>query len=500
MTDIASIRQRAQHFSVLYVEDEETIRKQMSEILGEIFHTVYVACDGKEGLEVFTTNKPDIVITDIQMPAMNGLDMSKQIKELSPQTPILVTTAFSDQNYFLNSIEIGIDRYILKPILPHNFFASLISVIERVEGRRAAKELEEKKVKEQLNKVAADMMSKVANAFPSPALVICDDEIRFMNQAFFDMLDAKRLQQLAEKKITIDDLLEKRDGYISSFSECSLKDFFLNKVSIRMDEKRAIFLVAASNIELDAECEKAVIYSLSNITSVEYQKQKNKHYAEVLQELLFTHYRPSTQAQLLKSASKPLQEMAREIIEEESQAAQQPKKFLLLTEDEQRMLRRSHTVKSDAMSYTAEIEGNVLDEMAELSEIESELLAELEQLQYLFEMDSVLKIADRLKAYSNTVTLLFEFADLAQALESLSLFLRSISNEALEGRARDKLTVYLASICMDLITWRTSIFVEKSARDIHYLDSSLFSSCLQLQLALSTNDTTIDDEDDLELF
>ena len=101
---------------VLYVEDDDFIREELVDILSFDVKEIIVAKNGEEGLDKFKKYKPDIVISDVKMPKMNGLEMSKEIKNLSPATPIILTTAFSDSEKLLEAINIGIDRYILKPV------------------------------------------------------------------------------------------------------------------------------------------------------------------------------------------------------------------------------------------------------------------------------------------------------------------------------------------------------------------------------------------------
>ena len=114
-----------EYMKILYVEDDKIIREGMSRFLERRFENVFYAINGQKGLEKFIEIKPDIVITDIQMPVMTGLEMSMEIKVLSPNTPIIATTAFSESQYLLKAIEIGIDRYILKPIDKKKLFTVL---------------------------------------------------------------------------------------------------------------------------------------------------------------------------------------------------------------------------------------------------------------------------------------------------------------------------------------------------------------------------------------
>lgn len=120
------------NLNVLYVEDEENIREPFSFLLKKYFKNVYIAKNGQEGLELYKKYNPDIVITDIRMPVMDGIEMSKKIKELNPDSLIIVITAFSDTDYLTKAIDIGIDAYLTKPLeldklfKKLNFFASII--------------------------------------------------------------------------------------------------------------------------------------------------------------------------------------------------------------------------------------------------------------------------------------------------------------------------------------------------------------------------------------
>jgi diguanylate cyclase (GGDEF)-like protein len=104
--------------TILYVEDEEDIQRTTAEILGKFVKKIILAKDGIEGLELFKSNSEtiDIIISDVNMPKMDGLEMSKAIKEINHNIPIIITSAYSDTDYLLKSIDIGIDKYVLKPI------------------------------------------------------------------------------------------------------------------------------------------------------------------------------------------------------------------------------------------------------------------------------------------------------------------------------------------------------------------------------------------------
>lgn len=102
---------------VLYVEDDQNIMGSFSKILTKLFGTVLTANNGEEGLETFKNNSDmDFIITDIKMPKMDGLEMTAAIKKINPDVPCILTTAHAEYDYFLKADEIGIYRYITKPL------------------------------------------------------------------------------------------------------------------------------------------------------------------------------------------------------------------------------------------------------------------------------------------------------------------------------------------------------------------------------------------------
>ncbi len=131
-----------QGLSVLYVEDEDTVREELSHYLRRRCPKLTVASNGQEGLELFKANRFDVVVTDIKMPIMDGLDMAKTIKSIQEEVPVIIVTAYNEVDYFLRAIEVGVDRYVKKPIDP----AELIQAIYKSTiVRFRVRELEKKR-------------------------------------------------------------------------------------------------------------------------------------------------------------------------------------------------------------------------------------------------------------------------------------------------------------------------------------------------------------------
>lgn len=140
MNNFKEIVKVTKNLTLLYVEDNEEVRKATLYFLEEFFDDIIIARDGSEGFTKFYNSniandfftKIDLIITDINMPVESGLEMSKRIRELDEHIPILILSAYSDTNYFLESITLGLDGYILKPIEMTQFLKVLNRIITKI--------------------------------------------------------------------------------------------------------------------------------------------------------------------------------------------------------------------------------------------------------------------------------------------------------------------------------------------------------------------------------
>jgi DNA-binding NarL/FixJ family response regulator len=101
---------------LLVVEDNENTRIQLANVLALYFENIIFAVDGCDGVEKIKDNKPDIIVSDIKMPCLGGLEMIKEIKNDFYKPIVIMTTAFSDEEYLLDALDIKVDAYLIKPI------------------------------------------------------------------------------------------------------------------------------------------------------------------------------------------------------------------------------------------------------------------------------------------------------------------------------------------------------------------------------------------------
>lgn len=150
--------------TILYVEDNTETRENLAKFIERRVGRLLTAVNGADGLKKFVELQPQIIVTDILMPEMDGLEMSRKIRELDGSVPIIVTTAFEQTDYMLRSIEIGIDKYVVKPVNCSRLNAVLLECAHRLRAEELLKEqrrLESEALRirnlEALNALAAGM-------------------------------------------------------------------------------------------------------------------------------------------------------------------------------------------------------------------------------------------------------------------------------------------------------------------------------------------------------
>lgn len=124
------------NFTLLYVEDEEGIRKNINEILKHLFKEIYVAKNAKEAFNLYESKKPDLIITDIRMPNETGIELIKKIRKTDSKIRVIITSAFTDLDYMLEATELHLVKYIVKPITEVKLNEALEAFIKSYDSAR----------------------------------------------------------------------------------------------------------------------------------------------------------------------------------------------------------------------------------------------------------------------------------------------------------------------------------------------------------------------------
>ncbi|SFV90539.1 hypothetical protein MNB_SV-4-864 [hydrothermal vent metagenome] len=130
------MKKAAKSVRVLYVEDYEALRDTMQSVLEGYFKEVVTAKDGKEALKLFEKEHFDLLITDIAMPNMDGIEMLRQLRNIDSDIPVIITSAHNELHYFQSAIGNGIDGYLIKPIDFREFDTVFEKVIKKIAKRR----------------------------------------------------------------------------------------------------------------------------------------------------------------------------------------------------------------------------------------------------------------------------------------------------------------------------------------------------------------------------
>lgn len=257
---------------LLYVEDGKALRKTIASLLKGYVGELHVAADGKEGLKLYREVKPHVVITDIEMPLMDGLEMAAAIRDDDRHIPIIVTTAYEKIEYLRRAIEIGIDKYVDKPIDPEKLIEAVAGAADLIIEQRRA-EAEHRFIRLILDSGHCFMLTTKG------------EEIEFINNTFLNNLGFDDLGSFKEKYSDVRDFFERfvRSPYPGEDSRKMTKRIMQHSnlyslvyfVSNKPEGKERAFIINTSrSSELDM-----TIYSFSDVTLIEEERQELEHQA-----------------------------------------------------------------------------------------------------------------------------------------------------------------------------------------------------------------------------
>ncbi|MDY0052223.1 MAG: response regulator, partial [Aliarcobacter sp.] len=215
------------NISILYVEDENDVREFTSRLLTSLLKNVYSARDGQEGLELYkeNSNNIDLIITDINMPRMNGITMCEKIREQDKEIPIVITSAHNDISFLRKAIDIGISTYAMKPIDLYQLIDSITKALEPIFLRKELIQLNlslESKIKQEAEKIKS-----ILDAQENIIIVTNKEAITNVNKKFLDFFNIKDFNNFLELKKNIFDFFQEEFGFITKNQmikqECWLK-------------------------------------------------------------------------------------------------------------------------------------------------------------------------------------------------------------------------------------------------------------------------------------
>lgn len=350
--------------------------------------------------------------------------------------------------------------------------------------------LRELEVREKINKATEDAMCIVIDEMDLPVAVSENGKLTYVNKSMSKLLAFSGIGPFGIEIGLLDKMIVQRPEHIVSISEIQVNGE-AKKIALK-DRDEVKYFLAKKNTLVDmphnSQIELFVMYDITEITkqklTIGYQKNKLKSYSEVLEEILL--------AKVIKKASSNKQDQN---IPHDKAAIQIES---LINEEDLEILRKSRSTKVSAAEFFAELDEYTIAEMDIIGQLESELVANVDRFASAVNKKNLSDVSMSFGEYGNYIKSYLGFEDLSYALLSLASFLDKMDEETIQQNHK-KLFTYVESICTDLRSWSENILIKKEALDIHYLDSSLLSSCLQLQLQIGI-EGGLDAENEMELF
>ncbi len=425
---------------VLTVDDNKDNRLALRLLLEEYDElSIFEAENGKKAVETVKVASPDIILMDIMMPVMDGIEATEEIRKIDKNVMIIAMSALSDDEHKIQMLKAGAEDYITKPINEELFKARMNNYISILEHRRARE-----RERGAINLFSKDIyLKKTAFIIESESGLaefweqemplskndnLCDAIRATYNAGLYLLKTNKNFQIISEEN---DDAV--------FFSIVGLKNFIVQDIRNIFAKENSIVTLAVKNDEISISVPKALTL-------------------------------PERVA----------------------------KEKMILDEGDERILRMTHIEKISANKFAAELAPDTMDKLEKLEDNEDRLDTLVYELETKGDFSILAALANEINIYADAIDSLYEFKNLAYALATLAKFIASIKEDAIEEKKKDKLCLILRSILADLANWRKTIFIDRATEDIHYLDSSLLSSCLQAELIFK--DAKIEEDDELELF
>jgi len=443
---------------VLIVDDIEDNRLVLKGICRKIEGIeILEAENGEEAVKTVTQNDIDIVLMDVMMPVMDGFEATKIIKNMEMPPYILIVTAVSDSETQNRFAALGVDGYLKKPVDREAMRARIETLKQACLVKRGVK------VATSAKKPLSKQASWCRN-FKTYFYV--ENEEDAMNLGLWLTEYKARHESTAS--------FEFEDSLAAVYKICNTCIGHKSPLTVVIEEDFENLYISAipSNT---MEC--------MEIGDRLPQEIKNRLLCE------------STVIYLTIAVCEESQKESLPVI-------LPPKEKISVSEKDQEILRKSHKEKISAEEFMSDylIDGSI-DEIHDLRDIEDrwkDLLTGYISSKAKISLD---ELADEaIFEYARVVNRIYEFSAIGYALSSLVAAVKSM-DEARATEVAPKLGMLLEHILDDLVDWRKTVFITKETADIHYLDSSLLSSCMQIDAIISQKVAESSDSDeDLELF
>jgi CheY-like chemotaxis protein len=428
----------------ILIVDDITDNRTTIELLLEEFDDMQTsqAKSGQEAIDICKNEHFDIIFMDIMMPNIDGITATKVIKSYDSKVMILAISALDDEESKNKMLESGAEDYITKPIEDELFYQRVKNYIQIVQARKI-----------KLSNLEA------VNEFTQEV---------YSRSLKFNITSMQSLSQFW------DYYLNEASYSIENLEECIRMIYAYGQLSLKKGTNFSI---------VSEENEDNLFLTLSPLNIINEL---------VIQHTLLKNY--SNAIFILNNEKLSFRLQKGKIVEELNLEKRK------ITEYQQDILSKTHFEKTTAIQYVDYTAISLIEKIEELEINEDILQTAAISFETAATQDSLTKITQGLNTYIDVIDQLVEFEHFAFGLNTLNEYLKILDLQLIDAKDHKKFSLLFIHLMDDIAQWRNNIFILKDANDIHYFDSSLLSSCLQLQSIFDKKEVVQDDEDDFELF
>lgn len=212
------------NITILYVEDEDQIRSVVQSVATRLFKKFLTASNGQDGLDIFKENKDsiDLIITDINMPKLNGIDMAYAIKEINPDIPIIITTAHNEKDFLHEAIKIGVSAFVLKPMDMKILITTIQKTIQPILLKKQLEEEHKQHLEERVQSAKFAATGKLAAGITheiNTPLTYIKANFEMMGYDVDDLQDSKEKNNIIKSMDKINDGIRRIENIVGSMRE-----------------------------------------------------------------------------------------------------------------------------------------------------------------------------------------------------------------------------------------------------------------------------------------
>ena len=427
-------------YKVLIVDDNDNNRLTLNLLLEEVEDIeVYEAEDGQVAVEMCVKNDFDLIFMDIMMPNLDGFEATKYIKQVNKKCMIIALSALDDEVSKHKMLSLGAEDYLTKPLNADHFLQRIKQYLRIIELRN-----------KQIHK-----FSKALNPFNAHV---------FHRNITFRIDDEEALAQYWDYWLN-------GEKNIINLSDCV----------------RLIYGFSLWLLKHDYECSIVVEENEEKMYMMLLQVKPLR--SNIIKNILLKHF---ANAKYILSNDMLTFQLDKEIKHNNGvvEVSDEAKKILSKTHDN--ILSAVEYINSTAISFIPKIDGL---EMINDETDKAILVFEKEPTKH-----NLTVIYENFQEYADILEELMDFEHLGFAVQTLINFLGTLTEEQFDPEKSKRLSAMLLNLLHDLASWRENVFITQVARDIHYLDSSLLSSCIQIEAIFEEKSVDVNHDDDIEFF